>query len=387
LLTLALLITFVPVWGQEEEDEVNGLRHRVDRLEALFAELQGTVLELEDPLKPEYVSVDCGAGETVTEALAQAQDHIGPLHITVEGICEEAVHISRDDVTLMGVEPGAGIRAPSGQRAIHLEAVRGIVLSQLTIDASNGNCGISSSDSLLVGMGLIVRGGSICGIGISQGSSATIWNSKIEGGSMFGVKVDGGAAGTIGNSEVRGFDAGTGIYADNGGTIEVHETQVEDNELGIFAFVHANINVWGCVIEGSRNGVTALQNSTISLRDSRIVNNHEHGAHIGAASMLDILDTVVEGNHSHGILVEQASTVTVLNTTIAENGGDGISLRDMSNGLGGWRDGTFITDNGRWGIYCGGPDDGIKTAQNDFAVEDIVFSGNTSGDTNCLGGH
>ena len=52
-------------------------------------------------------------------------------------------------------------------------------------------------------------------------------------------------------------------------------------------------------------------------------------------------------------------------------------------GLGGWVHGTVeITSNGGWGIHCAGPA-AIAGAQNGFALEQIVFSGNANGDTNC----
>lgn len=390
VVAFALSIGFVPVWA-EEEDDVVGLRHRVDRLEALLGELQGTVSELEDPLKPEFCTVDCGAGQSVTEALAQAQDHLGLLSIAVRGVCEEAVQITRDNVIIAGVEPGDGILAPSGERALHLEAVRGISLYQLTIDANEGICGINSSDSVFIAMGLTVRGGEICGIGINQGSSASIWNSTIENGPMFGIKVETGGALAFSNSEVHGCLVG--VYTQNGGVAEVYSTKVKNNDMGISAFLNGSIRVMQSEINQNRNGIDALQNSTIEVGKSTIADNGAVGAHIGAASMLNIYDTEIVGNAT-GILVEQGSTVTVFGGTITANVEDGIALQDMSNGLGGWGDAggppvkpIRITNNGGWGIRCDGPDDGIKTAQNDFALEFIEFSDNALGDTNCLGGN
>ena len=375
-----------PVRGQDVSADVSGLRHRVDRLEAQLAGLQDDVSKLEDPTKPIFVTVDCGAGQTVGNALAQAQGKAGPLYITIVGTCDEAVLISRDNVTLMGAAPGAGIHAPSpSDNALSLDGVRRIGLHQLEIDAGNGRAGISAGHgSSFTAIGTTVRGGSIWGVKIDHGSSGYFHGCTIADGPSFGIAVSGAAE--LHNCEVRRHSLG--VYAENGGNILVYQSTVRENGTGVFAFVHGTVKLAGSVIEANRQaGVSAILNSTIEIRDkSRIADNLGPGA-TAHASALNIEETVIENNMGPGVDLFSGSAAGVADdVTIRGNGGDGIRLQDLSNGSGGYLRSDVgpvsISANSGWGINCAGPS-AVTLAQNGFELVNILFSGNTSGSTNC----
>ncbi len=62
---------------------------------------------------PVFVDVDCGAGETIGDALVKtaAEPHVV---LSISGVCRESVEIRRDDVELQG-RPGAAIWAGASQ--------------------------------------------------------------------------------------------------------------------------------------------------------------------------------------------------------------------------------------------------------------------------------
>ena len=74
--------------------------------------------------QPQFVRVDCGAGQSVNLALAQAANNPGPLTIAIRGTCTEEVRIARDDVNLQAASPGAGWPASKP----HLTRAAGILL-------------------------------------------------------------------------------------------------------------------------------------------------------------------------------------------------------------------------------------------------------------------
>jgi hypothetical protein len=78
--------------------------------------------------------VDCAKGESVNAALDQGWDRSGRLFITIQGVCHESVTIHRDDVILMGAEPGDGLAVPTtGTYPLGVAGGQRVELQQLTL--------------------------------------------------------------------------------------------------------------------------------------------------------------------------------------------------------------------------------------------------------------
>jgi hypothetical protein len=90
----------------------------------------------------------------------------------------------------------------------------------------------------------------------------------------------------------------------------------------------------------------------------------------------------VEDNSGAGIAVADDSALRADELIVRNNGGSGISVNDLSTVSVG--PAGEITDNAGWGIFCAGPPAvAVIGGQGLFDPSQIVFSGNTAGDTNC----
>jgi hypothetical protein len=80
-------------------------------------------------------TVDCSTGQTISSAIGRG-DARRPLVITVRGTCNDNVHITRDEVTPVGVSPGGTVHGPANEQpATHIQADR-VLLQDL--DVSGG---------------------------------------------------------------------------------------------------------------------------------------------------------------------------------------------------------------------------------------------------------
>jgi hypothetical protein len=113
-----------------------GLEQRVSTLEAL--------------LRPQTLTVNCGAGQTVADALGQVST-AAPVTVTISGTCTEAVVLNRDDVTLQGSQASDGLQAPAASvTVIAVINSQRVVLRQLTI--TGGSSGLVASGSGVLGV-------------------------------------------------------------------------------------------------------------------------------------------------------------------------------------------------------------------------------------------
>lgn len=71
--------------------------------------------ELESDKLPIEISVDCQAGETITDALKSASGSQAPLSITIHGVCQEHVSLNRSNVTIKGNNISDGIQEVRGK--------------------------------------------------------------------------------------------------------------------------------------------------------------------------------------------------------------------------------------------------------------------------------
>jgi hypothetical protein len=362
---ISALIVMAPAEIRAQtEGEVEGLKHRVERLEELASQLQQS-------LEPTPISVNCGAGQTIGSALATSAGTLGPIQITVTGVCRELVTISRDDVTIQGATQADGISAPStGGAALSIDNARHITIRQLTVAGGmEARMGASFSAE-----NVRVHSASFIAVGVNRGSKAVLTNVAVEDNPSYGILV--GTGGHVTAVHCHLSNNAFGLFAGTGSSAQIQNSTVENNHEGVMAF-GGSVVVSGGTIRNNNHGVLLLFHGTIYLLDGPVISGNEWGISANGASAVTLQETTVRDNRAVGITASNASFVGLhANVLITGNGGDGVSLGDSTRGSGGSN--ITITNNNGWGINCGGP------ATSGFAfMSQFVFSGNLAGPHNC----
>lgn len=325
--------------------------------EGRIAALEERVAELEEPFGTLGLFVDCAAGDTVGAALESARAHLGPVSITIAGVCEEDVSIDRDNVHIYGQSTGDGIQtSPEGQVEV--------------FDASHR---VTFDNVTLTGGSFALR--------VGYGATVFLNNSVLQGGTTHGVWVRGGTL-VISNSLITGNEIG--MLTEGGADVFASATDFTGNN-------HIGVAIGDGTLEADNStfsnnatwGISIGELGTVYLiNGSRVADNGDGGITVNSGSSLAVGGSVISGNGAGGgIAAAQASTVNLQDAEITSNMSDGIVLQDLAIGVGGDPE-TVITDNDGFGINCAGPA-AIAPVQNQFNMADIQFSGNTDGDTNC----
>lgn len=275
--------------------------------------------------EPIAYTVDCAKGQTIGAALARG-DARKPLTVYVRGTCSEYVHVTRDDVTLVGIPPGGAVRGPGNEApAIHIQADR-VFLQDL--DVSGGATAVVVGGPFLASMTRVVVHHPASGavVVVRQGElgldGCTVTNGA--NGLQLGR---GGSSRVLGGTEIRD-NAGSGIYLSGNSTVVVgggtkilnnaqHGIQLEDGSQG---------GASGTEIAGNRSGVQATL-STVNLSGG---NN-------------------IHDNREHGVVVQAGAEAVVSNNSIVANGLNGV-IGYMGAGL--VLRGNDIAGNGETGVYC-----------------------------------
>jgi hypothetical protein len=343
----------------------------------------GQCLPSEYPIKlyseqivPNVITVNCEAGETVTDALAQAPV-TGHLTINIIGVCQESVTITRDDITLQGDSPGAGLQSSSDVPLLLLDGARRVLINQLTL--TGGNHGLfAHSGASFHAYDLHVQNNThYAGIHITMEASGRISNSIIEGSGivtwgsgslyvfggevrnsdMFGVQASGGSYINLdGGFRVVG-SRHHAVFAGGGGSIDVHSAIIEDNlSAGVWAMDGSNIGIIGnnTRIENNNGGVVAWSASSVSIAfGAQVINNQGHGVQADYGGNISVSDgAVINNNSGAGLSLSGGSAARIHGSYIVDNEWNGIYLNDISVASFGLDDPNQITGNGGHGIEC-----------------------------------
>lgn len=110
----------------------------------------GLVTGTAEAKPPKRVTVDCTAGDTIADALTKSPGQ--PLVVNIEGVCNENVTITRNNVTLQGVNPtsseirGVAEADPFEESPITLLGAQLVVIDNLTVSGGQSS-GIAGSSS------------------------------------------------------------------------------------------------------------------------------------------------------------------------------------------------------------------------------------------------
>ncbi|HSH43396.1 MAG TPA: right-handed parallel beta-helix repeat-containing protein [Arenicellales bacterium] len=293
----SVLAFVLPLLAQAQSHMAGGLpalEERVSRIEDVIG----------GPPRTEF-NVDCGAGETIGDALQDATP-LAPITITVQGVCQEHVTIERDDVTVQGADsvPSHGVEGSitvTGATRINLNdlIVRGV--------AGDGSIGVwALKHSSVMMTNLSVSGHDSTGILVSQNSVAVITTTDVtnpSGGFNALAVNDGGHArvsdssffsnnGEVNNGAAVGLfrSAHVRFEGDNDISNAVDSNDV-NRALAIQAIGNSSVRIQNGnnVIDGNllASGIT-----NIDLRGATVTGR----ADIGANSRLRLFETNVTGD-------------------------------------------------------------------------------------------
>lgn len=350
--------------------------------------------------------VNCNAGQTVADALAQAEAYAGPVGITIVGVCAERIAIARDQVYLAGSTPGDGLEQISpGAELIAVQSARNVWLYQLTLFGG----GISAFGGSSFGADGLTISGARHGLIVSGNSTAFLANSTVEqagdvgiyaatGGVLYvqGGRIEGaGTAGFVLTATQGGhIDLGAGVLVgspnagaliDLGASLRVSDAIIEaidGHGIQVNQGGSASLNR-GAVIRNSNRGGVAVHGAALSMwDDARVAGNSGGGIALFNGSSLALNKGIIEANGGFGIMALGGSSIRSggtpgAGTVIRNNDGDGISIQDTS--VGELDSSTEVTNNGGWGVFCT-PSPAIAQ------INGVpVVSGNAAGQISCPG--
>ena len=235
---------------------------------------------------PITLTVYCGAGGTVAQAVSFKPLTTSRLTITISGTCTEAVDNVPGGVTLQAASSGDGLQAPSAST----DPVLGISGTGVTLN------------------GLTISGG-VTGLRGRSGSAFTGNNLVIQGTSNTNVLMNHAVA-TLNNPTIQN-SANDGIEAYWGSTVFLDGGMVQSNAHdGIEGYYDASVEVFGGAVL-QNNGADGAVAANGGLVSDGIVKNNAAGtggtaglqAGTGGHILVSGSNTVVTGNAVTGILV------------------------------------------------------------------------------------
>ena len=301
-------------------------------LDTRLTALEEKVSEVEAKLQPQNIFIDCGAGQTIGDALGQAEDTLNPFHITVIGVCTELVTINRDNITLQGASEGDGIQAPNSdnfQVLLRIQGAQKVQLKQLTF--TGGSVGLLATRSASFSAeNLQIKDSAFLGIHLRESSTGLLENSIIEDHSEC-IKVEDGSYLNLKSCKVS-KSGGHGIAVRSGSVAVIYSSTIDYNAAsGVMSFDGSTLDFNDCTIEYNKSGISIWAGSAGRVGSSRISHNIG-GIDIKSGGHLSITHgTLVENNTGHGVFAVGGSTVeSRAGSVIQNNAGYGIYLGDAS---------------------------------------------------------
>lgn len=359
--------------------------------------------------QPLAVTVNCAAGETVADALARGPETTSRLTVTIVGVCQEAVVVARDAITLQGASPGDGLAAPAEASTVLTVLGQRINLNQLTL--TGGSSGLAATrGASFTATNLHVRGATDAGVFMLFNASGRLTNSLIEDGGKNGIAVQLGASvgvvgGTIQNNALIGIQVSAGGHATVSGAV------IRDNAFrGGMPGRGGSLFLQNVTIEGSDNGLQSEPGGSVTLTGSGAVSRNNRSAGIlGSGGAVQVLGgarvsgngfngidmiggtlslhdgAIVENNTQRGISLAAGSATFggggSAGPIIRNNSNDGIHLRDVSVArffsAGNPAENTQVTGNGSFGIFCE-PSPAVA-----LMAGFVTVSGNAAGQVSC----
>ena len=153
------------------------------------------------------ITVDCNLGQTISSALESIPGR--PLIITVRGICNENIILTRDDVTLKAdANAGGGIFGPDQNKdAILIKGSRAVLTG---MDISGGYNAVRVTGDATI-KGCTLHNAFVRGVWVFHGGRALLDNNTIKKNQRQGVFVEGSQATLLNNTITENGSAGVQV--------------------------------------------------------------------------------------------------------------------------------------------------------------------------------
>jgi hypothetical protein len=224
----------------------------------LSAIAQGGDRGVKPPPATLTVAVDCLAGDSITEALAQPAVE---LTIQINGMCEEDVNILRSNVILTGANVDAsldGIVAPAGDdRTLTIFGVNTITIENLSL--LGGRFGLSINATF--GVNVIDSTISVTGFAPNAFSYGIIAGSASGSINVGGTTIESTALGA------------NGLWATNGSNVRCYFCDFDGFFRGLYATQGSELDVRGTSIINAARAAEIHGGSRLFARDRRDSNN------------------------------------------------------------------------------------------------------------------
>lgn len=126
-----------------------------------------------------------------------------------------------------------------------------------------------------------------------------------------------------------------GLYIDRP---DISNTTISRNGIGIVTTLEGGI-IDGCNIQHNEGNGIESSDSSVTVTDSQISQNGQHGIHVLFSSNWEIRQNTINRNEEYGVYIERSDDTQVTSNTIVANKAGPIFISDSSNGT--------VTENNR----------------------------------------
>lgn len=262
-------------------------------------------------------SVNCARGQTINAALARQQS--GGIEIQVFGVCQEAVVIDQDDVTLLGAGTAPTVVGTIDVKGAARANIRGLLIRGVPGAPFNTAAG---------------------GINITEGGSANVEDVRIENTKTRGFQIAVGAA-TIKNVSIVNGLAGAFVFR-SAGVILAGSISSEGSLFGM-SLVASDVFAKAADITFSHDvfGLIIEEGASLEHVTGHLTANDNNLGILLAGGGIYAYGSFIEArrNSDYGILIDEQSLMSPLvgapgggpSITVADNPGVGISIERESD--------------------------------------------------------
>jgi parallel beta helix pectate lyase-like protein len=283
------------------------------------------------------VVVDCST--VATGGKIQAALDAGATTVTIDGMCNEDVSITRSGVTLVAADTGDGITGltPGDESALSISGASKVVISGLAItDSAAETCVIVESGSNATFIDVSIPSCADTALEVVLNSTVEMTGSSITNAGSVGLELIAGSSVALENTTI--------------------EDSVEENVfIGGNSFAYfGEDGTDGVTISGASTGLIIDGSSSVEMEGATITSTANNGVFISGSSSLIGLneggDPNVISGFTNGIVVLSGTVQMEAAANISSVDGDGIEVLNTSNAI---IDGaTVVSGLSGYGVRC-----------------------------------
>lgn len=245
------------------------------------------------------IQVNCTNGDSVQDAIDQTQPW-RPLQVDITGVCDEAVEIARDDVTLLGIGANAGI-VSSTDSGVYIFGGQRISIEHLTL--SGPEAALATDSAVVTLIDVTIEGSNWNGIDAVAGSNIIIEESRVRNNALDGIIIEGGGTLSMVNTVVSGNTRG-GIRLNKNSSSIIVDSEISGNLTGSGVDISDNSSAHikgSTVINGNgRNGIAVIMHSVVRVFSDPVITGNDHnGIFLAGDSGSELVGSVTIGSNAN----------------------------------------------------------------------------------------